>query len=287
MACCPGLLQKKAASERRGWHWMPKTYYEYVANLIERTTKRNETRDSLCPSTRLLAIMKRVHLTHQQKTGLHAEVTRPRVRLLPCSQLAIAAWAKDRFQLPSAPNQSTASRVLQQGNKSPLSRPGFAPAIQKQHRKGKYLVIEQALHYWVNGQYDARHCVSGSTIQQFGVRLLHKANVNVPDDKRMDMNFSNGWLHRLQSRWGLRSLKMHGEIWDVDESLLQAALLSFKNRLQGYHLRDIFNVDDSGFYYRLAPDKTVARQQLKGRKKRRPGSPLCRARMQTDPKSWT
>ncbi|KAE8913425.1 hypothetical protein PF005_g17746 [Phytophthora fragariae] len=60
---------------------------------------------------------------------------------------------------------------------------------------------------------------------------------------------------------------MHGEGGSVNSAALPAQIADLKRRLQGYRLADIYNMDETGLFYKLAPDKTIASRQIEGAKK--------------------
>lgn len=139
--------------------------------------------------------------------------------------------------------------------------------IAKRQRRRHLDAIERVLFNWVNAQFIARVCLSGSLIQEKGTRLLANANLLLPPESRIKLNFSNGWLQKFQRRWQLKSWKLHGESGDADNEAMESKLPSIQERLKPYELRDIYNADEFGLFYRMAPDKTIAREQLEGRKK--------------------
>jgi hypothetical protein len=48
---------------------------------------------------------------------------------------------------------------------------------------------------------------------------------------------------------------------------IEETLEHIKNRIKEYKLCDIYNMDETGLFYNLAPDTTIARQQIEGSKK--------------------
>lgn len=140
----------------------------------------------------------------------------------------------------------------------------------------------------MHAQYLGRRCVSGGIIQEVGRRLLRKANANVAEHLRMEMSFSNRCLARFQKRWGLKSFKSHGDSGDAAQEALDAAMPVLRSRLEAYNLREIFNADKSGLYYRMAPDITIARQQLNGKgEKFKFALHSCRVRTLKDRRSYS
>ncbi|KAE9347551.1 hypothetical protein PR003_g6874 [Phytophthora rubi] len=60
---------------------------------------------------------------------------------------------------------------------------------------------------------------------------------------------------------------MHGVGGSVNSAALPAQIADLKRRLQGYRLTEIYNMDETGLFYKLAPDKTIASRQIEGAKK--------------------
>jgi hypothetical protein len=74
--------------------------------------------------------------------------------------------------------------------------------------------------------------------------------VGIPEDERLEL--SDGWLSRFKMRNGLREFKSHGEAGsalaeDVEKERLRVQELI---RKYGFRLRDIFNMDETGLFYR-------------------------------------
>jgi hypothetical protein len=67
--------------------------------------------------------------------------------------------------------------------------------------------------------------------------------------------FSNGWLDNLMRRNGLKCRIMNGEAGSVDTT--SDYILTEIDRIRGvitkYSLKDVFNFDETGLFYRQAP----------------------------------
>ena len=79
--------------------------------------------------------------------------------------------------------------------------------------------------------------------------------------------FSTGWLDGFKRRHNIKQYKQHGEAGDVDLKVAAIAMVSIKAITDKYSLHDIFNMDETGLYWKTALDKTLAHQQLPGNKK--------------------
>lgn len=72
----------------------------------------------------------------------------------------------------------------------------------------------------------------------------------------------------LKKKKGLRTIRSHGESGDCDEAAVAKRLPIFRGKLQMYSLKDTFNADEIGLNYRTAPNTTIAREGLSGKKKK-------------------
>ena len=71
----------------------------------------------------------------------------------------------------------------------------------------------------------------------------------VPDDERL--NLSEGWLSSFKTRNGLKDMKRHGEAVSVLPDTIENERLRIQELIKkkGYKLRDIFNADETSFFY--------------------------------------
>ena len=80
---------------------------------------------------------------------------------------------------------------------------------------------------------------------------------------------SNGWLDRWQKRHNVRMATLSGEAADVSESVIEDWSRRLESVCNGYQLRDIFNADETGLFYRALPTKSmsVKGEEAKGGRK--------------------
>ena len=202
-------------------------------------------------------------LTVEQKQKIIDERERRVIHGIPHDQATLAHWARETFRLLRAPSQAVISRTLKE-----VLRPSLFPSsIHKRTRVGKCKELEVALLSWVNAQFAERICISGNLIKAQAQRLQEKINERLPPAKQSKLQFSNGWLCNFQRRCNLRSLRSHGEGGDADFDAVRERLPTIRRSLQMYKQEDIFNADEFGHFYALAPEKTIARERLPGRKK--------------------
>jgi hypothetical protein len=73
-----------------------------------------------------------------------------------------------------------------------------------------------------------------------------------------ELKFSSGWLQNFKKRFGLRSVKMHGEAASAPLTSLDEERVTLRRLLSDYRQEDIFNADETGLFYRMPPGRTLA-----------------------------
>ncbi|KAG3001518.1 hypothetical protein PC121_g16054 [Phytophthora cactorum] len=87
--------------------------------------------------------------------------------------------------------------------------------------------------------------IKGSTV----LKIEQREGVELPSGTPL----SCGWLYRFQQRTGLWFSLRHSEGSSVDEELMKEKLKALQAVVAGYHPRDVYNMDDTAFYYRREP----------------------------------
>ena len=81
-----------------------------------------------------------------------------------------------------------------------------------------------------------------------------------------NIGFSNGWVQRFKLRNNISLRKYEGEASSANLPAINIELPKIKEEINKYNLDDVFNFDECALFYRLEPDKTLAKR-LSGRKK--------------------
>jgi len=82
--------------------------------------------------------------------------------------------------------------------------------------------------------------------------LIEKARklaseLEIPRDA---LQFSSGWLQKFKDRNGIRLRKLEGEAMSADENAISNALPLLRERFSNYSLDKIYNMDETGLFYR-------------------------------------
>ena len=93
--------------------------------------------------------------------------------------------------------------------------------------------------------------VSGPMIQIKALEIAKELNIT-------KFQASSGWLCRFKSRHLITGCKLSGERGSVPEASVEEWRERLPTLLQGYSLRDIYNMDETGVYYRALPERTLS-----------------------------
>ena len=62
--------------------------------------------------------------------------------------------------------------------------------------------------------------------------------------------FSQGWFQKFKDRNGIRQRKLEGEASSADKVAIANALPLLRKRCSNYPLERIYNMDETGLFYR-------------------------------------
>jgi hypothetical protein len=103
------------------------------------------------------------------------------------------------------------------------------------------------MELWVAKAMEAHILLTGEVLRQKWKQFADL--VGIPDDERL--NLSEGWLTWFKDRNGLKERRRHGEAASADPEHIAQERQRVQKLIQeyGYHLRDIFNMDETGLFY--------------------------------------
>ncbi|CAK8571898.1 unnamed protein product [Lathyrus sativus] len=121
--------------------------------------------------------------------------------------------------------------------------------------------MEKVVYEWFL-QHQERVNITGELILQ---KTRDTMKLVYPHDDS-DFNFSIGWLGKFKSRHGIKSFHRFGESGSVDVQDMEQNLVSIREKIDQFPMKDVFNMDETGLFYRLQVDHSLATKQLEGRK---------------------
>lgn len=123
---------------------------------------------------------------------------------------------------------------------------------RKRMRKSKFDEIEEILVRWLKYARSQNVPISAVILKEKAIEIAEELNIK-------DFSASNGWIERFKERHSLSFKTICGEAAAVDsvsvENWKNDVLMSILSR---YDSSDVFNLDETGLFYRLLPDKTLS-----------------------------
>ena len=93
--------------------------------------------------------------------------------------------------------------------------------------------------------------VTGPMLQEEALIIVCSLGIN-------DFKASNGWFQRIKYRNNIKQLVVSSESGDVNEDTVTAWQERLVTLVYGYSPKDIWNEDETGCFYRVLLDKTLA-----------------------------
>ena len=133
----------------------------------------------------------------------------------------------------------------------------------KNHQK--YKDINTILYKWFKKCEASGIYISGPLLKEEAMNikdLLKNPELN-------DFKASEGWLEKWKLSYGIREKQISGESLDVSEVTDGSWIECVRELCKGYHLKDIWNMDESGCFFKALPSKGLAHKgkKCKGGKK--------------------
>ena len=73
-----------------------------------------------------------------------------------------------------------------------------------------------------------------------------------------DFQYSNGWINNFKKRFGIKRYAINGESGGISQESIANESLKIQNMLKEFELDNIYNMDETGLFYRMLPDKTLS-----------------------------
>ncbi|XP_010419288.1 PREDICTED: CENP-B homolog protein 2-like [Camelina sativa] len=175
-----------------------------------------------------------------------------------CTQKELQLWIQEKFQIQVS--QGTISNTLKRSDEY-LSTNLESRKDIKRHKPAKYPEMEKVLFEWFL-QYQDR-------VNMTGELILEKAKVTmklVYPEQDFEHQFSQGWLEKFKLRHGIKSFRRFGESGSVDVEDMEKKLEAIRGKIDKFSKKDVFNMDETGLFYRLQADHSLATKQLEGKK---------------------
>jgi len=126
---------------------------------------------------------------------------------------------------------------------------------------GKFSDLNELLFRWFKGAREKNIPLSGPVLQEKALDFAKDLNLD-------EFKASNGWLESWRFRYGIGFFKVCGESANVNLNIVSEFKSKLPEIVKDFDLKDIFNADETGLFYRTLQDKTLAKrgEECKGGK---------------------
>ena len=119
-------------------------------------------------------------------------------------------------------------------------------------RTSKYEDIEEALFSWLKEKRALNIPINGTILMRKAENLPVLLGYNLDEFK-----ISSGWLDRFKIRHNISFNEMSGESAKVSNESIVEWNKKLEVYVVGYKPEDIYNVDETGLFYKIKPNKTM------------------------------
>lgn len=188
---------------------------------------------------------------------------RAKSRLNPrMTQTELAEWAKREFNTAKALTQPAISNIL--NNKRQLMDDNDGGNLNlKRPRIVKLTTLDEALASWVISCQEKGICLGWQILRKKAEMFADE--LGIPESDRPA--FSDGWIQKFLQRRNFKSIKLSGESRSADVEAIHSELPALQQIVAQYDPANVFNMDETGLFYCMAPDRTIASRQIGGLKK--------------------
>lgn len=127
--------------------------------------------------------------------------------------------------------------------------------------------MENLLLIWIKERQIAGDSINEPIIAEKARRIHADLIKNAPgtSDEHKDFKASRGWFERFKKRTGIHNVTRHGEASSANEKEADAFVKEFNAfvKKEGYVPQQIFNVDETGLFWKKLPNRTYITKEEK------------------------
>lgn len=159
-------------------------------------------------------------------------------------------------------DRSTVSKILGQRDKWKSVIDTEFSGKTFRHRTVKYPLFDRAMNLWVENV-----TAGGVILTDMLIKEKAKSFANAFNIPENELAFSNGWLDRFKKRNNIRRYHAHGESGSAPLASLPEERAKLRQLLSRFPPEHIYNIDETGLYFRMAPNQTLSTKPVLGQKK--------------------
>ena len=196
-------------------------------------------------------------ITSEQRAALRAWYQR---QYSKPSQKACIEWFFDKYSYRIS--QSTVSESLSKQYTSLDT--DDSQSAKPRSRTGQWPELEKILYEWQKRVEEKGLFTSGELIiaraRQIWHQLPESLNEPVP-------SFSVGWLSKFKKQHSLKVRIQYGEAGSIDEEAAEQKMAEVRMVTVEYSKEDIYNMDETGLFWRMVPSRGLSTVSQPGVKK--------------------
>lgn len=123
----------------------------------------------------------------------------------------------------------------------------------KRYRFHKQSNISIVLHRWYSLARSQGYTISGPILQEKAKMIANELGI-----AENDFSASSGWLQKFLMRNNISLFTISGESAIVDLNKIQSWKENLNVIIEEYDLKDIFNADETGYFFKMLPNKTLS-----------------------------
>lgn len=136
-----------------------------------------------------------------------------------------------------------------------------AAGNSKRLRFGQHAELETALQMWFSATRSQNAVVTDTVLREKAKQFGDELGIT-------DFQYSVGWLQRFKARCGISNQVICGESAGVDPTVISNGRDQASKLIKDYALRDVYNLDETGLFFRMLPDRSLTtKDKTKGIKK--------------------
>ena len=137
---------------------------------------------------------------------------------------------------------------------------GYSSQLKAKHlRTPKFATVEETLAMWSAGMQAKKGIVKDSVLLEKGRFVTER--LSCPE-----FTASAGWLSRFKSSHGISLRLLHGEAASVDTGAVSSARVQLQEVISAFAPCDVYNIDETGLFYRMPPSKSLSQGPRNGTK---------------------
>ena len=131
---------------------------------------------------------------------------------------------------------------------------------KKRENPQKFLITNEYLWKWYVPCRQSNVPVSGPMLQEEALIISERLGGN-----SVGFTASNGWLSKWKKRYNISEMKVAGEEGDVSQETLSSWDEHSRELMRGYESRNVWNIDETGQFWRALPDKSLSERRKRCR----------------------